>query len=130
MDPTKIGLFSLAEKRLAWTAQRQGVLAANIANANTPGYQARDIQSFAKVLSGYAPVQPVRTQVDHLQGTLPSASASLAGDLPSARAIDGNAVSLDQQLTKVADTETAQTVVTTVWKKYMAMFNMALGKSS
>ena len=38
MDPTKIGLFDLAEKRLAWTAQRQSVLAANIANANTPAY--------------------------------------------------------------------------------------------
>lgn len=45
MDPTKIGLFDLAEKRLVWTAQRQSVLAANIANANTPRFQAREVKS-------------------------------------------------------------------------------------
>jgi flagellar basal-body rod protein FlgB len=33
-------------------------------------------------------------------------------------------------LTKVADTETTQSLVTSIWKKYTAMFNMALGRSS
>jgi flagellar basal-body rod protein FlgB len=130
MDPTRIGLFDLAEKRLAWTAQRQSVLATNIANANTPGFQARDIQSFASVLSGGGSVEPVRTQPAHMTGTLPSGLASKITDPPSARALDGNSVALDQQLTKVADTETTQALVTSIWKKYMGMFSMALGKSS
>lgn len=128
MDPTDIGLFTLAEKRLAWAAQRQGVLAANIANANTPGFQARDIAPFAKVLSGYSAVQPVITQAGHMGGTLPTGSAPLTQNPPTARALDGNSVALDQQLTNVADTETTQSLVTTVWKKYTAMFNIALGK--
>jgi flagellar basal-body rod protein FlgB len=130
MDPTRIGLFDLAEKRLAWTAQRQSVLAANIANANTPAYQARDIDSFANVLSGHGAVEPTRTQPDHMAGTVPSGLASLTKDPPKTRAVDGNTVALDQQLTKVADTETTQSLVTTVWKKYMGMFSMALGRSS
>lgn len=130
MDPSKIGLFDLAEKRLTWTAQRQSVLAANIANANTPGFQARDVQSFATVLSGVGSVTPAMTQPGHLAGTLPSGLASLTIHPPKARALDGNTVALDQQLTKVADTETTQSLVTTVWKKYMGMFSMALGRSS
>jgi flagellar basal-body rod protein FlgB len=130
MDPTKIGLFDVAEKRLVWTAQRQSVLAGNIANANTPGFQARDVQSFASVLSGGASVEPVRTQPGHMVGTVPTGLASLTSDLPQARALDGNTVALDQQLTKVADTETTQSLVTSIWKKYTAMFNMALGRSS
>ncbi len=128
MDPTDIGLFNLAEKRLAWTAQRQGVLAANIANANTPGFQTRDVAPFAKVLSGYNPVQPVMTRVGHMEGTLPTGSAPLTRDPPTARALDGNSVALDEQLTKIADTETTQSLVTTVWKKYTLLFNIALGK--
>lgn len=128
MDPIQTGLFTLAEKRLAWAAQRQGVLAANIANANTPGFQARDIAPFSKVLSGYSAIQPVRTQSGHMGGTLPTGSAPLSHEPPTARALDGNSVVLDQQLTKVADTETIQSLVTTVWKKYTAMFNIALGK--
>jgi flagellar basal-body rod protein FlgB len=130
MDPTKIGLFDVAEKRLVWTAQRQSVLAANIANANTPGFQARDVASFASVLSGSGAVDPVRTQPAHMAGTLPSGIASLTSNPPKARGLDGNTVALDQQLTKVADTETTQSLVTTVWKKYMGMFSMALGRSS
>jgi flagellar basal-body rod protein FlgB len=130
MDPTKIGLFDLAEKRLAWTAQRQSVLAGNIANANTPSYQARDVESFAAVLAGQGSVEPTRTQPGHMAGTLPSGLASLTKDPPTAHALDGNSVTLDRQLTKVADTETTQALVTTVWKKYMGMFSMALGRSS
>jgi flagellar basal-body rod protein FlgB len=130
MDPTKIGLFDVAEKRLVWTAQRQSVLAANIANANTPSYQARDVDSFASVLAGQGGVEPTRTQARHMTGTVPSGVASLTKDPPKARGLDGNAVTLDQQLTKVADTETTQALVTTVWKKYMGMFSIALGRSS
>lgn len=129
MDPTKIGLFDVAEKRLTWTAQRQSVLATNIANANTPGFQARDIQSFASVLAGGGSVAPVRTQPAHMTGTVATGIASLASNPPKARALDGNTVALDQQLTKVADTETTQSLVTTIWKKYMGMFSMALGRS-
>src|SRR5271166_1357419 len=73
MDPTKIGLFDLAEKRLAWTAQRQTVLAANIANANTPGFEARDVTSFAQVLSGTGTMAPAQTQPGHMSGTLSAA---------------------------------------------------------
>jgi flagellar basal-body rod protein FlgB len=130
MDPTRIGLFDLAEKRLAWTAQRQSVLASNIANANTPAFQARDVQSFASVLAGSGSIEPVRTQSAHMTGTTPTGLSSLTMDPSKTRALDGNTVSLDQQLTKVADTETTQALVTTIWKKYMGMFSMALGRSS
>jgi flagellar basal-body rod protein FlgB len=130
MDPTRIGLFDLAEKRLVWTAQRQSVLAANIANVNTPAFQARDVQSFESVLSGSGSMEPVRTQPAHMVGTTPTGLASLATNPAKTRALDGNTVSLDQQLTKVADTETTQALVTTIWKKYTAMFNTALGRSS
>ena len=130
MDPTRIGLFDVAEKRLVWTAQRQSVLASNIANANTPAFQARDVQSFEDVLAGSGSIEPARTEAGHMAGTLPTGLASLTKNPPNARALDGNSVSLDEQLTKVADTETTQALVTTIWKKYVGMFNTALGRSS
>ena len=128
MDPTRIKLFDLAEKRLSWTAQRQSVLAANIANANTPAFQARDIQSFASLVSGGGSIEPVRTQPMHMLGTAPNGLASLTADPPKGRALDGNTVALDEQLTKVADTETTQGLVTNIWKKYVGMFSTALGR--
>jgi flagellar basal-body rod protein FlgB len=130
MDPSRIGVFDLAEKRLVWTAQRQSVLAANIANANTASFQARDVQSFESVLAGTGLIGPTRTQPAHMAGTTQTGLASLITDPPKARALDGNTVSLDEQLTKVADTETTQALVTTIWKKYVGMLGMALGRSS
>jgi flagellar basal-body rod protein FlgB len=128
MDPTQIPLFDLAEKRLTWTAQRQGVLAGNIANANTPGYRAKDLQSFASVLSGAGTMAPAQTQPGHLAGTVPSGLASVSKAPPQVLSLDGNGVALDQQLTKVADTETTQSLVTQIWKAYVGMFNTALGR--
>ena len=46
MELDKIALFGLVKKRLAWLAQRQEVLAKNIANADTPGYKPRDLKAF------------------------------------------------------------------------------------
>jgi flagellar basal-body rod protein FlgB len=106
------------------------VLAANIANANTPRFQAREVKSFASVLSRSESMEPVQTQPSHLAGTVQTGLTSLASDPPKARGLDGNTVALDQQLTKVADTEAIQSLVTSIWKKYMGMFSMALGRSS
>lgn len=129
MDPTRIALFDLAEKRLNWTAQRQNVLAANIANANTPAYKGRDVESFDKVLAGAVAAEPVRTQPGHMAGSLPSGLASLVKDPPKTASLDGNSIAIDEQLTKVADTESTQKLVTSVWKTYMGMFTLALGKT-
>lgn len=127
---SSIGLFDLAEKRLTWAASRQSVLASNIANANTPGYQPRDVQSFASMLSGQGGLQPTQTQPAHLSGTLAAGSVGVRTVQPAAKSIDGNGIALDQQLTQVADTEAAQTVATTIWKKYAGFLALALGRTS
>ncbi len=129
MDPTRIALFELAEKRMNWTAQRQNVLAANIANVNTPGYQGQDVTPFDKVLSGASTIAPAQTRPGHMAGTLPSGLASVTRDQPATRSLNRNGVTLDEQLVKVADTETTQNLVTNIWKTYMGMFTTALGKS-
>ena len=41
---------------------------------------------------------------------------------------DGNAVALDEQLVQVADTQTTHSMVTAIYRKYLGMFAMALGR--
>jgi flagellar basal-body rod protein FlgB len=127
MDPTSLPLFDLAEQRLAWTDRRQEVLAQNIANLNTPNWHAKDLRPFAQALAGATAPALARTEPGHLAGTEDTAAQSLLRLEPSARQPDGNAVSLDDQLTKVADTATSQEIATTLYKKYLSMFSMALG---
>ena len=51
-------------------------------------------------------------------------------DRTRAQSPDGNAVALDEQLVKVAETDTTHELVTTIYKAYLGMFNLALGRSS
>ncbi len=131
MDPTQIGLLDLAERRLAWADQRQAVLAQNIANANTPGYQPHDLQSFAAALDGAgAVVAPVRTQPNHLTGTTTATAPNEVVDRTHPQSPDGNAVVLDEQLVKVAETDTTHALVTTIYRTYIGMISTALGRTS
>ncbi|HYZ64880.1 MAG TPA: flagellar biosynthesis protein FlgB [Acetobacteraceae bacterium] len=126
MDPTDIGLFRLAERRLAWVDQRQALLAQNVANAYTPGFKPRDLASFAATLNQQAGVL-ARTDPQHLSGS--GGQAQVARSRPFARSPDGNAVSLEQELGKVADTSSTQELVSNLYHKYQGLFRTALGRN-
>ncbi len=117
-------VFALAEQRLAYIDQRQRVVAQNIANADTPDYQPRDLKSFGSLLAAH-PVAPVLTSPLHMQGH--ATQAAFSRELPSERAPDGNAVNLEGELTKVAQNETNSALVGNLWKSYMGMYMTALG---
>ncbi len=130
MSLLQTDIFRLAEQRLAWTGERQAVLAGNIANLSTPGYQAKDLPDFQKTLAGAtAGIQPVRTAPNHLAGTVDPGMAARPLTQITARTVDKNGVRLEDQLMKVADTETTHAAVTAIFRKYMTMFNEALGKA-
>lgn len=129
MDLTRADVFGLAEQRLGWLEKRQELLAQNIANADTPGFQARDLQPFAAALARAGTASPARTQPGHLAGTSGGALQPASPAKPPERAPDGNAVGLDDELMKVADTETAQELVTNLYTKYLGFFRLAFGRS-
>ena len=48
----QVNLFELAAKQSQWLSVRQSAIAGNIANVNTPGYHALEVEPFDKVLDG------------------------------------------------------------------------------
>jgi len=58
-------IFGIHEQALLLHGQRLGVLAANLANADTPGYKARDID-FSAVLSQTQGATQLPLQVTHV----------------------------------------------------------------
>jgi len=120
-------LFDLAERRLSWLDKRQGLLAQNIANADTPNYRAHDLAPFADQLDrAQFAISPTRTSPLHMVGTESDSAAML--DAPGERSISGNEVQLDSQLTKVADTDANQELVSDLYKKYLGLYRTALGR--
>jgi flagellar basal-body rod protein FlgB len=89
-------------------SQRQKVLAGNIANADTPGFQARDFdfaQALAQARGQSAPM--AATGRGHLGagGSAPSAlpTVQLEWRTPDQPALDGNTVDLDRERAAFAD---------------------------
>jgi flagellar basal-body rod protein FlgB len=120
-----LAIFDLAQQRLGWLDARQKVTAQNIANADTPAYVARDLLPFDSYLA-HTTLIPARTNPLHLasyESPVISAKSSVTEVAP-----DGNSVSIEDQLTKVADNETQQGLVGNLWKTYMGMFMTVLGK--
>jgi flagellar basal-body rod protein FlgB len=97
-------VMDLAARRAAWSGVRQAAIAGNIANANTPGYKARDIEPFV------ADVAKTRLQLaTTAQGHMPLSATELSlGGVGRADGWDmthsGNDVSLDEQLAKADET--------------------------
>ena len=95
-------LFGIHEQALKLRARRTEVLASNLANADTPGYKARDID-FQSMLqdyqSGGAGSGMKATQPGHIrQGT--AASPDLLYRTPMQPSVDGNTVDSQTEKSK------------------------------
>jgi flagellar basal-body rod protein FlgB len=89
-------VFGIHEQALLLHGQRLGVLATNIANADTPNYKARDID-FSEVLSrsNDAPLAMNVTQGAHISLSDGSTSAAdLKYRNPYQASLDGNTVEM------------------------------------
>jgi flagellar basal-body rod protein FlgB len=88
-------------------SKRMEVIADNLANADTPGYKARDIDfraAMAQAGGADAPVQLATTNAGHI-ATDPTTApdASLKYRVPLAPALDGNTVDAQQEQAAFAD---------------------------
>ena len=123
-------LLKLTERRMAWLEARQRVLAGNVANADTPGYQPRDVRSFASVLAGANGRRAHGDDECAAPGLGERSAARAAGPLGAWIASpNGNAVSLDQEALKVAETDSAHALAATLHQRYLGLFRTALGRS-
>jgi flagellar basal-body rod protein FlgB len=127
----KPDIFAVIGKRMDWLNQRERVLADNIANSDTPGYVPRDLdgKKFSRLLQNQiTPVEPATTNPAHLRGLVvrdgPAKSEKQRQTYEASPA--GNAVVLEEQMIKVAETQSAYQLMTNLYRKHMDMFRLAL----
>ncbi len=130
MDVTRNGPLAMAERRLNWLDQRQRVLSQNVANADTPGFRPRDLQPFAQhlALAQSAP-ELVRTSTAHLAPAGSGPGGRARQDRAAAEvAPDGNAVSLDREALRIAETDQAHAMAMNLYRRWTNMYRTALGR--
>ncbi|GGD12210.1 flagellar basal body protein [Aquisalinus flavus] len=102
-----------------YAAQRHSVLSDNIANANTPGYKAQDLQPFEDYFSKARQLGAVDTMEAPIVRMETKAVVSP----------NGNNVSLDEQMLKTAEAKGQHDMALAVYKKTLDIFRLALGRN-
>lgn len=126
MEP--IFLLDLASRKTAWLAARQATVAQNIANANTPGYKAKDVAAFSDVMA-QTRLDMVATNAGHLSfGGAGEVGAT--GQREQAEDFDvtesGNSVGLEQEMAKAGAVNREYALTTNLVKSFHSMLMAAL----
>lgn len=102
--PTSINnLFGIHEQALVVRAKRAELLAANIANADTPGYKARDIDFQSVMQKVQQPAASLKvTQPGHIASQGGAVQAAMAYRIPTHPSLDGNTVEVQSEQTRFA----------------------------
>lgn len=139
MGPDDIPLFAMLKSRMGYLSERQKVIAQNVANADTPDYQPRDLKSYSfkasldRQVAGQpyrgGPVSSTATTGVQMMATSAShmAPSSAAGvwrapvGVDSETTLDGNSVTLEDQMLKMTDARMNYDAAVGFYQKSMQM---------
>lgn len=142
MDIGDLPILAMLKSRLGYLSDRQRVIAENVANADTPGYTARDLKAFSFQAQMQAVTTPgasapagamAATQPGHLQapGVKRGAGGAVfkaAKSPDSEETIDGNGVVLEDQMIKLTDTRMDYDAAIGFYQQSLSMLKMAIKK--
>jgi len=123
--------------KMVYLEKRQGVLSQNIANADTPGYQSKDLTKvdFGSVLKnvthskGIPAVTLETTSPMHLPNPNDMTDARNRKDkLTYEVAPDSNGVIIEEQMVKANETQMDYSLLTNLMSKTANMYKTALGR--
>ena len=113
--------FNIVSRHNTWLAVRQTAIGSNIANANTTGFRAQDVQPFEMAVE-QARLALAATQPGHLAaGPKEAPTIELRREEPWEVTHSGNNVSLEQELLKAGEVNRAFRLNTSVAKAFHRM---------
>src|SRR6266850_4302723 len=117
-----IPLLGLASQHNDWLSTRQALLAGNIANVNTPGYKALDLQPFEAALQS-ARLRMTVTAPGHMEPdpATTAATTDVQGEQGWEVFHSGSNVSVEQELLKASEINRGYTLNTNVVKAFHRM---------
>ena len=125
-DPT----VRFLEKAASFRVARQEVVASNLANADTPGYIAKDVpfEAFlAQASSAESGAVPVATNPRHIGGMPGSHAMALPiVDEADPTRVDGNNVVLEKEMTKMAENSVGYLTEITLVSRKLRMIRSAI----
>lgn len=123
----QIEILRLAGLKADHAAQRQGLVAQNVANADTPGYRARDLPTFADTYRTGFDTGLRQTRAGHMDGGGVSGQARPV-DADGQAAPNGNTVSLEAEMLRSVDIKRGHDRALAVYRASLDVLRSALGR--
>ena len=147
----QLEVLRMAKALAGHAAARQTTIAGNVANADTPGYRARDIESFASYLdrldfgtAGWRrkPASAFGTAFGAGAGSGSTSFARQAGatgwqaalpaprqsDAPAPGAPNGNAVSIESEMMRAVDARHRHDMALSIYRSATGILRTSLGR--
>ena len=120
-------VLQLAAQRTQWLSARDALIAANVANASTPGFQATDLQPFSAILDS-AQVTMASTNPAHMTpGGDGFAEARVVDSDSPETTLSGNSVDVENEMMKLGEVNRDYTMATNI-KRVMHQMIMSVLK--
>ncbi|MFY9692919.1 MAG: flagellar basal body rod protein FlgB [Xanthobacteraceae bacterium] len=127
MPINDIPILSMLRERMQWQQARQQVLAENVANADTPDYQPKDLAplDFSQQLAAALPLE--RTSAEHIAAVSDTGSQfATGGGGPFEIRPRGNAVSHEDEMMKVATNQMDYEAATEMYTHSLNLIKLAV----
>jgi flagellar basal-body rod protein FlgB len=121
----KVDLFSSLEgleRVLDHQLERHGVLASNLANAETPGFRPRDLVADPPGMTASLPLET--SEARHISGSADESTTSQIVELPPTRA-DANGVELERVMAELSANRLRYETALEVVRRRMALLRYA-----
>lgn len=119
-------IFRLSHAMARHAGARQAVVARNMANADTPGYAARDIVPFAEVLEAGPGMRATRP--GHRGGGAAAGGFEVRAERDAARDPNGNSVSLETEMLRAVEVQRQHSRALAIYRSGLSVLRAALGR--
>jgi len=123
----KLELTRMAQDMAARAGARMGVIARNVANADTPGFQAMDLPSFAETYQENSRAMRA-TRAGHF-GNADQPQEPKLRRAKGAGAPNGNTVSLEQEMVKTASVRQDHEMALAIYRNTSDIIRASLGRN-
>jgi flagellar basal-body rod protein FlgB len=126
----KIEMMRMVHAMGQHVSQRQLVVARNIANADTPGYRAADMQDFDESYRRASVGDDLRvTNPRHLDRPQWALDAGRVIDTDQQASPNGNSVSLEEEMVRAAETKRDSDLSLGIYRSALDLMRTSLGRS-
>ncbi|GHC29773.1 MAG: flagellar basal body rod protein FlgB [Rhodobacterales bacterium 65-51] len=123
----KLELVRMAQAMAVHAGARQAEIARNVANADTPGFKARDLPPFAEVYDASQDALR-RTRPGHLLSGETDGPAPVLRTQRGAAAPNGNTVSLETEMVKSVEVGQQHEMALGIYRSAASILRTSLGR--